>query len=260
MTAPTLAVCVRWAHPLNCMSTHPQPKRWQSLSSIALDIRAGFLELARHGLALLGLTVLALTLAFAARPQLQNTASEWLMGWLHSRQDDGSSEQLALKDMPPEQARVTQWLSRKYRVATTPLGPLVAEAWTVGQNSQLPPTLILAVMAVESGFNPFAKGTQGAMGLMQIEPETHAEELQMFGGRLAAFDPLTNLRLGARFLQANIQASGSTEDGLRLYALASGQTNDEAYVGRVMAEHKQLERISQTQAHTASLSPRQRPL
>ena len=182
------------------MSTHLQPQRWQSLSSLALDIRAGFLEVARHGLALLGLTVLALTLVFAARPQLQNSASEWLMGWLHSRQDEGVTEQLALQDMPPEQLRVTQWLSRKYRIATMPLGPLVAEAWTVGQNSQLPPTLILAVMAIESGFNPFAKSSQGGMGLMKIEPEIHADELQMFGGKLAAFDPLTNLRLGARFL------------------------------------------------------------
>lgn len=242
------------------MSTHLQPQRWQSLSSLALDIRAGFLEVARHGLALLGLTVLALTLVFAARPQLQNSASEWLMGWLHSRQDEGVTEQLALQDMPPEQVRVTQWLSRKYRIATMPLGPLVAEAWTVGQNSQLPPTLILAVMAIESGFNPFAKSSQGGMGLMKIEPEIHADELQMFGGKLAAFDPLTNLRLGARFLQASIQATGSTEDGLRLYASASGQANDEAYVGRVMAEHKQLERISQTQAHTAALAGRQRPL
>ena len=242
------------------MRPYPSPQRWQSLSSLALDIRAGFLEVTRHGLALLGLTVLALTLAFAARPQLQNSASEWLMGWLHSRQDEGITEQLALQDMAPEQVRVTQWLSRKYRVATTPLGPLVAEAWTVGQNSQLPPTLILAVMAIESGFNPFAKSSQGAMGLMKIEPEIHADELQMFGGKLAAFDPLTNLRLWARLLQASIQATGSTEDGLRLYASASGQTNDEAYVGRVMAEHKQLERISQTQAHTAALASRQRPL
>lgn len=236
------------------MSKRPTHHRWQSLSSLVLDIREGFLEVTRHSLALLGLVVLALALSFAARPQLQTSASEWLMGWLHSRQDEGNTEQQALQDMPPEQVRVTRWLSRKYRIATTPLSPLVAEAWTVGQNSQLPPTLILAVMAIESGFNPFAKGSQGAMGLMQIEPEIHAEELQMFGGKLAAFDPLTNLRLGARLLQASIQSSGSVEDGLRLYASASGQANDEAYVSRVMAEHKQLERISQTQAHTAGLT------
>jgi len=223
---------------------------WQSLSSLIDDIRTGFVEITRHSFAMVGLVLLAVVLGFSARPNLQTTASEWLMGWLSSRQDDGQA--LTLEEPLPEQARVTRWLSRKYRVAPQPLSTLVAEAWQVGQLSQLPPTLILAVMGVESGFNPFAKGTQGAMGLMQIEPSAHEGALSQFGGKLAAFDPLTNLRLGARQLQASIQQSGSVEEGLRQYGLLSGQANDSAYVERVMAEHRQLERITQTQATTAS--------
>lgn len=224
---------------------------WQPLNSLILDIRAGFVEITRHSLAMVGLVLLAVVLTFAARPSLQTTASEWLMGWLNSRQDENQA--LALEELLPEQARVTRWLSRKYKIAPQPLGSLVAEAWQVGQLSQLPPTLILAVMAVESGFNPFAKGTQGAMGLMQIEPSAHEDTLSQFGGKLAAFDPLTNLRLGARQLQASIQQGGSIEEGVRQYGLLSGQANDSAYVERVMSEHKQLERIAQTEATTASL-------
>ena len=224
---------------------------WQPLNSLILDIRAGFVEITRHSLAMVGLVLLAVVLTFAARPSLQTTASEWLMGWLNSRQDENQA--LALEELLPEQARVTRWLSRKYKIAPQPLGSLVAEAWQVGQLSQLPPTLILAVMAVESGFNPFAKGTQGAMGLMQIEPSAHEDTLSQFGGKLAAFDPLTNLRLGARQLQASIQQGGSIEEGLRQYGLLSGQANDSAYVERVMSEHRQLERIAQTEATTASL-------
>ena len=224
---------------------------WQPLNSLIQDIRAGFVEITRHSLAMVGLVLLAVVLTFAARPSLQTTASEWLMGWLNSRQDENQA--LALEELLPEQARVTRWLSRKYKIAPQPLGSLVAEAWQVGQLSQLPPTLILAVMAVESGFNPFAKGTQGAMGLMQIEPSAHEDTLSQFGGKLAAFDPLTNLRLGARQLQASIQQGGSIEEGLRQYGLLSGQANDSAYVERVMSEHKQLERIAQTEATTASL-------
>ncbi len=223
---------------------------WQPLNSLIQDIRTGFLEITRHSLALVGLLLLALVVTFAARPHLQTTASEWLMGWLSSRQEDSQAQ--AMEEVVPEQARVTRWLSRKYRVAPQPLASLVAEAWQVGQWSQLPPTLILAVMAVESGFNPFAKGTQGATGLMQIEPSAHEDALSQFGGKLAAFDPLTNLRLGARQLQASIQQGGSLEEGLRQYGLASGQTNESAYVERVMAEHRQLERIAQTEATTAS--------
>ena len=224
---------------------------WQPLNSLIQDIRAGFVEITRHSLAMVGLVLLAVVLTFAARPSLQTTASEWLMGWLTSRQDENQA--LALEELLPEQARVTRWLSRKYKIAPQPLGSLVAEAWQVGQLSQLPPTLILAVMAVESGFNPFAKGTQGAMGLMQIEPSAHEDTLSQFGGKLAAFDPLTNLRLGARQLQASIQQGGSIEEGVRQYGLLSGQANDSAYVERVMSEHKQLERIAQTEATTASL-------
>ena len=224
-------------------------RRWQSLHSLILDIREGFVEITRHSLALVGLSVLAIVLTFAARPSLQTSASEWLMGWLTSRQDESLAQ--AVQDLLPEQAKVTHWLSRKYKVSPQPLSMLVSEAWQLGQLSQLPPTLILAVMAVESGFNPFAKGTQGAMGLMQIEPLAHEDTLNQFGGKLAAFDPQTNLRIGARLLQANIQQAGSVEEGLRLYGRASGQVNDSAYVERVMAEHRQLARIVQTYANTA---------
>lgn len=223
---------------------------WQPLRSLIQDIRSGFVEVTRHSLAMVGLALLALVLTFAARPNLQTTASEWLMGWLSSRHDEG--QLLAQQELQTEQASVTRWLSRKYRIAPQPLSTLVAEAWQLGQLSQLPPTLILAVMAVESGFNPFAKGTQGAMGLMQIEPSSHADVLTQFGGRLAAFDPLTNLRLGARQLQASVLQGGSVEAGLRQYAQSSGQVNDSVYVERVLAEFRQLERIVQTQATTAA--------
>lgn len=240
---------------MNAQTRHNR-QRWQTLGSLLMDIREGFVAITRHSLALLGLILLAVVLTFATRPQLQTSASEWLMGWLSSRQDPVLA--LALESVQPEQARVTRWLSRQYKVAPQPLHALVAEAWQIGQLSQLPPTLILAVMAVESGFNPFAKGTQGAMGLMQIEPSAHEESLSRFGGRLAAFDPLTNLRLGARLLQASIREGGSVEAGLRQYAQSSGQSNDAAYVERVMSVHQLLERIVQTQATVSSTSGPQR--
>ena len=224
-------------------------RRWQSPASLIQDIREGFVELTRHSLALLGLALVALTLTFTTRPGLQSSASEWLMGWLTSRQEENLSE--AVQQLLPEQAKVTHWLGRKYKVASQPLGTLVSEAWQLGQLSQVPPTLILAVMAAESGFNPFARGSQGAVGLMQITPAAESDALGRFGGKLAAFDPQTNLRVGARLLQASVQQAGSLEEGVRQYGRASGQTNEDAYVERVMAEHRQLQRIIQTQATTA---------
>jgi len=93
---------------------------------------------------------------------------------------------------------------------------------------------------------------------MQIEPSAHQDTLNRFGGQLAAFDPLTNLRLGARLLQASIRDGGSVEAGLRQYAQASGQSNDAAYVERVMSVHHLLQRLVQTQATISSASEPQR--
>ena len=233
-------------------------RRWQSPVSLILDIREGFVEITRHSLALVGLTVLAVVLTFSARPGLQTSASEWLMGWLTSRQDEPLAQ--TVQELLPEQAKVTHWLSRKYKVSPQPLSALVAEAWQLGQFSQLPPTLILAVVAVESNFNPFAQGTQGGMGLMQIEPSAHADTLQQFGGKLAAFDPVTNMRIGARLLQASVQQAGSVEEGLRQYRHVSGQAGEAVYIERVLAEQKQLDRIAGTRAITAQADSGTRPL
>ena len=229
---------------------------WRSFTTFSGDVREGFVEITRHSLALLGMVVVAVALTFFARPGLQVYASETLMSWLEMRQAesldidtllDGASRSTAtsVKNLPKDQMAVTQWLSRKYKVSPEPVGALVSEAWSVGERSQIAPTLILAVMAIESRFNPFASGTQGGMGLMQIEPEAHTQALTPFGGRLAAFDPLTNLRVGTRHLQFLIQQSNTIEEALRLYAADSGQARDETYIERVLSEQKHLEKITQ---------------
>ena len=236
------------------------------LRTLVADVRDGFLEISRHSLALVGLVVVAVTLTFMARPGLEMNVNEMLMDWLEMRQAEGldtpsasdasyRSTATTLKGLPKDQLAVTQWLSRRYRVSPEPVAALVIEAWAVGERSQIPPSLILAIVAIESKFNPFTAGTQGAMGLMQIEPVAQEETLNQFGGKLAAFDPQTNLRIGARLLQSNIQQAGSVEEGLRLYGRSSGQVNDSAYVDKVMAEHRQLQRIVQTYAQTAQNTP-----
>lgn len=239
---------------------------WLATQTLAGDVREGFVEITRHSLAVVGLAVVAVVLTFAARPGLQAYASETLMSWLEMRQaitldmavlETGAARSTAtlVKDLPRDQMAVTQSLSRRYRVSAEPIGALVSEAWAIGERSQIAPTLILAVMAIESKFNPFASGSQGGMGLMQIEPNTHSNALTPFGGRLAAFDPLTNLRVGARHLQFLIQQSISIEDALRLYALDSGQINDGQYVDRVLNEQKQLDKITQGFKTAAIVAP-----
>ena len=227
---------------------------WLVLRTMVIDVREGFVEISRHSLALVGLVVVTMALIFMARPGLQMNVNEVLMGWLEERQAENletptandaayRSTATSLKGLPKDQLAVTYWLSRRYRVSPEPLAALVTEAWAVGERSQIPPTLILAIMAIESKFNPFTSGTQGAMGLMQINPDARATELASFGGRLAVFDPVTNLRLGARLLQDLILQSETIEEALRQYASASGQAEDSVYIERVLAEQKFLEKL-----------------
>jgi hypothetical protein len=135
-------------------------------------------------------------------------------------------------------------LSKKYRVAPEPLSALVAEAYEIGIHTKLDPTLILAVMAVESGFNPFAQSPVGAQGLMQVMTQVHSDKYESFGGKLAAFDPLTNLRVGVKVLQECISRAGSIEGGLRFYVGAANIDDDGGYTGKVMAEHARLQLVA----------------
>ena len=116
---------------------------------------------------------------------------------------------------------MASWLSRRYRVAPEPISRLVQEAWDIGQRAELDPTLILAIMAIESSFNPFAQSPVGAQGLMQVMTRVHDDKYEAFGGKHAAFDPVTNLRVGVQVLKECIARAGSVEAGLRYYVGAA---------------------------------------
>ena len=148
------------------------------------------------------------------------------------------------RDLTQQQQAVAQWIARRYRVAPEPVSRLVQEAWTVGQRAGLDPTLILAIMAVESSFNPFAQSSVGAQGLMQVMTRVHPEKYQRFGGEHAAFDPVSNLRVGVQVLKDCIARAGSLEAGLRHYVGAANFADDGGYGGRVLAEHSHLKMVA----------------
>jgi soluble lytic murein transglycosylase-like protein len=236
---------------------------WQTFLT---DVREGFVEITRHGLALFGLAVVLVSLTFVARPELQFSATGALLGWLEIRQSDNSeptpqrnaASRTTAKEsqtLTADQLLVTRWLSRKYRVSAEPLGAMVAEAWALGERSQLPPSLILAIMAVQSRFNPFASANSGHVGLMQIELQAHAEALAQFGGPLSAFDPLTNVRVGVRHLQSLIQQTGNPEEALALYGLSSGYLEEGQFVDRVLAEQRLIEKAFEKTATAVRVAP-----
>ena len=226
-----------------------------SLGTVADDIARGFFVITHSSFALLGLVVAFALVTLTARPDLRDTGEVKLMAWLQERRGTVVEPQ-SFTPPPPvvaerpvadkpkvlstQQAAVASWISKKYSVAQEPVGTLVAEAFEIGQNVKLDPTLILAIMAIESGFNPFAQSPVGAQGLMQVMTQVHHDKYAKIGGRLAAFDPVANLRVGVKVLQECITRAGSIEGGLKYYVGAANLESDGGYASKVMAERARL--------------------
>ncbi len=231
----------------------------QGVRTFAGDVAQGFFEIAHNGLAMVGLVLAFLALTMVAKPELRLQSEAALMGWLQARQPVVVADASALvaepeaidrataanpKDLPKQQAAVAYWLSKKYSVAPEPISALVAEAYEVGAKTKIEPTLILAIMAIESSFNPFAQSPVGAQGLMQVMTNIHSDKYEGFGGKFAAFDPVTNLRVGVKVLQDCIARAGSIEGGLRQYVGATSDATEGGYTAKVMAEHARLREVA----------------
>ena len=235
----------------------------RSAGVFARDVGHGLLEVSHNTLALVGLAAVAIALFGASRPELRQQVETLALEWLQDRQEQreiaagnvlaGINEPHAVaratatdvQSLSKEQAAVAQWLARRYRVATEPVAALVSEAWSIGQRAGLDPTLILAVIAIESAFNPFAQSPVGAQGLMQVMTHVHDDKYGAFGGTHAAFDPITNLRVGVQVLKECIARTGSVAEGLRHYVGAAALESDGGYAGRVLVEQGHLRAVAE---------------
>jgi soluble lytic murein transglycosylase-like protein len=233
-----------------------------SASLFVKDIGNGLLVVSHNTLALLGLAVVSVLLVFTSQAGVREKVESATLGWLNARHEAraeaegntlmASAEPDAIaratatdpRELSRQQAAVAHWLARRYSVAPEPISRLVQEAWAVGQRAKVEPTLILAIMAIESRFNPFAQSAVGAQGLMQVMTRVHDDKYEAFGGTLAAFDPVTNLRVGVQVLKECIQRAGGLEEGLRYYVGAANLAEDTGYAGRVLAEHDLLKAVA----------------
>lgn len=95
---------------------------------------------------------------------------------------------------------------------------LIGEAKAV----QVDPLLVLAMIEVESGFDPLAASSAGARGLMQLLPATMQREAAALGlGGADPSDPIVNVRAGVRYLRRCLDAYPGHLD-LALMAYNSG--------------------------------------
>jgi Transglycosylase SLT domain len=249
---------------------------WSRLGNFTADsarrgtrlVWQGIVEIGHNSLAVLGLASIGTVLFLSSDSNLRQEIERQAMEWLHLRHgvkvspSDEPVDLLAeLKEpgaisratathvsaLTRQQALVANWIARRYRVAPEPVARLVQEAWIVGKKAGIDPTLILAIMAIESSFNPFAQSPVGAQGLMQVMTSVHDEKYTSFGGKLAAFDPIANLRVGVQVLTECIARAGSLEAGLKYYVGAANLPDDGGYADRVLVEHGHLKAVSEGQ-------------
>jgi len=235
----------------------------------AADVVDGVRCVSHNALAMLGLVAVAVVVFLVGRADVRHTLEEQALGWLMERAsvrangdavaiEEGNAMLLAMaepeaiqrataanpSDLDRQQANVAYWIARRYSVAPEPISRLVQEAWKLGQQANLDPTLLLAVMAVESGFNPFAQSSVGAQGLMQVMTRVHHDKYEIFGGKNAAFDPVTNLRVGVQVLRDCIRRAGSLQGGLKHYVGAANLVNDRGYAAKVLSEQAYLKQVA----------------
>lgn len=137
---------------------------------------------------------------------------------------------------------LAEFLAKRYRVSQEVTFDLVSLAHHAGRRMGLDPLLIIAVIAVESRFNPIAESVAGAQGLMQIIPQYHTGKLEEHGGARSVFDPATNIFVGARILKEYIRLTGNLGIALQMYAGALND-NEDQYANKVMNEKRRLQQV-----------------
>ncbi|MFN9212574.1 MAG: transglycosylase SLT domain-containing protein [Betaproteobacteria bacterium] len=223
------------------------------------DLLRGAVIASRALLMAVGVAALAVGAAAVGHAPLRDQLTEQLPSiWaaVQPAKADAAPEQATAVAEPPalavgdataahaltarEQNHVTQYLARRYRVADEAMRNLVAAAYRSAVDLQLDPQLILAVMAVESAFNPFAESSAGAQGLMQVMTHVHSRRFVPHGGDHAALDPIANIQVGSTILKELIKIGGSVERGLQLYVGAGNLPDDGGYAQKIMTEKNRI--------------------
>ncbi|MGD9942208.1 MAG: transglycosylase SLT domain-containing protein [Burkholderiaceae bacterium] len=139
-----------------------------------------------------------------------------------------------------EQRNIAEFVAQKYRVALDDVLRIVDHAYHAARELRIDPYLVIAVMSIESSFNPNARSPQGAQGLMQVLTRVHADKFAPFGGVTAAFDPMANISVGSRILKEYLVRHGSVEAALKSYVGAALLPHDFGYGLKVLTERERI--------------------
>ena len=138
------------------------------------------------------------------------------------------------------QRAVADFFEKKYKLDRAKIEEYVSNTVLIAKEVNIDPVLLLAVISVESNFNPNIKSHAGAEGLMQVMTSVHRDKYAHFGGTSDAVKPEVNIRVGAYILKYLIATGGSLRNGLKFYVGAGNAEDDGGYGDKVMAERNRI--------------------
>lgn len=246
--------------------TRQNASRSAAWAIIVRDTLSGLFMTARHTVMLVGLLAIGGIALVLTKPEIAAHALTFIslseseptktakveptaMPVLAATADRQSNmKQVSLDDATAElygqQQRLSNWISKRYRVAGDATQVFVSTAYQTAMELKLDPLLILSVMAIESRFNPFAESHVGAQGLMQVMSRIHKDKFEKHGGVEAALNPIANIKVGSRILKEYVRRGGSVEAGLKMYVGAAAMETDFGYGAKVLAEYERMKAVA----------------
>ena len=141
-----------------------------------------------------------------------------------------------------EKTRVAKWISRKYKVSNEAVREIVEISFSAGSDFEVDPYVIIAVIAIESSFNPLAESSAGALGLMQVMPLIHRKKFEKYGGFDKSLDVKVNVYVGTEILKNFYLRYGNYQRALLAYVGVS-QNSNSSYPKKVLRLRDRLKKL-----------------
>ena len=141
-----------------------------------------------------------------------------------------------------EKTRVAKWISRKYKVSNEAVREIVEISFSAGGNFEVDPYVVIAVIAIESSFNPLAESSAGALGLMQVMPLIHRKKFEKYGGFDKSLDVKVNVYVGTEILKNFYLRYGNYQRALLAYVGVS-QNSNSSYPKKVLRLRDRLKKL-----------------
>ena len=120
-----------------------------------------------------------------------------------------------------EEQYISDYVSQyaQTRLSTQTASRIAQNVYRRAKLSHLDPMFILGLIRLESGFNPSARSTEGARGLMQVLPRAHKQELT--GKSVTNIE--TNIALGIDIYSQCLKSKGTIKAALSCYSGGAGK-------------------------------------